>query len=338
MFPLTGIKLRISRRNNVRGNSKDRVKRCHRIKTTVEAEHILVEVSLQMLRLNAPVVRSFDPSLHIAEDEMDHGQVRLCLVGIAAKRQCLMPVYLSQSRIAWPSICADDSAMCDVVLDKSSKRVGAAIRNDPKPQASRIDLSPTGLPITPTRSNLDSPNDYGLVMNASPFSARLAADKAFVDFNRIFRSNSIAFWPHHSGTQLMEYLKSRFVAAEGKLALELNSGLSGDLRSHEVRAPKPRRQRSVARLHYGSGCQRRVGFAATAAEHHRRTSGEAVRLADCPTLCACKPARPANGFKIMRARRVIGKHPLKFWERGRKPANVHTYDDSSFGVLCQATG
>src|SRR5271168_2311592 len=90
--PFTRIKLRVSRRNRAGGNPQNGVKRRHRIKATIETEHVFVEVGLQVLRLDTAMMRPLDPSFHVAENEMDHGQVSLRLVRIAAERQRLMGV------------------------------------------------------------------------------------------------------------------------------------------------------------------------------------------------------------------------------------------------------
>src|ERR1700682_5744509 len=56
MSPFSRIKLRVSRRDRASGNPENRVKRRHRIKATIETKHVLVEVGLQVLRLNAAMM------------------------------------------------------------------------------------------------------------------------------------------------------------------------------------------------------------------------------------------------------------------------------------------
>jgi hypothetical protein len=112
MLPLPRIKLRVSRRYRASGDPENRIKRGHRVKPTIEAEHIFIEIGLQMFRLDTAMMRPFDPSLHIAEDEVDHGQVRFRLFGIASKRQRLVTVsHLRDSIVAAPTVCADGSAV-----------------------------------------------------------------------------------------------------------------------------------------------------------------------------------------------------------------------------------
>jgi hypothetical protein len=161
------------------------------------------------------------------------------------------------------------------------------------------------------------------MVSTATFSARLAADKAFVDFDRVIAANGITLWTNHTSAELVEYLKGSFITSERKLALELNGRLAGYLCGQKVCAPKPRRERSVARLHNGARRKRYIGFAAATAKHHRRASCETVRLADEAAFLARKTARPSNGLKVASASRVIGEHPLKLWKRGGEAANVH---------------
>jgi hypothetical protein len=339
MCPFPGVKLRVSRRDGVSGNPQNGVKRRHRIEATIEPEHVFVEVSLQVFRLDTAVMRSFDPSFEVAENEMDHGQVRLSFVGVAAERQCLMMISgLGKARVASPAIGAKDGAARNVVFDKAGKRICAAVGNYTKPQTSSIDAASVLLAIVRARSNLYGADHDGLVMRAATFTARLAADHAFVDLDGMFAPDGIALRVDHASAKLVEYLKGRLITTEGKLPLELDGGLSGDLRGHQVRTPKPYRERRMARLHDGSCRQRRVGFAPTTSQHDRRASCEAVRLSYKPALWTRKSVRPTNGFKIAGASRIVGEYPLKLRKRSGEAANVHVRDNGISLRLCQATG
>jgi hypothetical protein len=336
--PLPRIKLRVSRRNGAGRNPENGVKRRHRIKPTIETEHVFVEVCLQVFGLDTAMMRAFDPCFQVAENEMDHRQVRLSFVGVSAERQCLMAVsHLGKAGVASPAICAYRGTKRHVFFDKAGKRIGAAVRHDTKPQSSRIDAVPVLLTVILTRPNLYSTNHDRLVMCAATFASRLAADQAFINFDRMLAANGVALGANHTGAELMEYLKGRLVATESKLPLELDGGLSGDLRGHEIRAPKPRRERRMARLHDGTGRQRRIGLAGAATQHHRRAGSEAIWLADNSTLRARKAIRPPNGFKVASASRIIGKYPLKLRKRSWEAANVHVRDNRRILSLCQAT-
>jgi hypothetical protein len=339
MSPFPRIKLRVSRRNRVDGDPENGVKRRHRIEPTIETEHVFIEVGLKVLGLDTTMMRSLDPSFQVTENKVDHGQVRLSFVGVAAERQRLMAVSnLGKAWVASPAIGAQDGAARNVVFDKAGKPIGAAVGHDTKPQSSRIDAALVLLAIVCARPNLYGTDHDGLMMRSATFTARLAADHAFVDLDGILTANGVAFGANHASSELVEYLKGRLVATESKLPLELDGGLSGDLRGHQVRAPKPCRERRMARLHYGACRKRRIGFAPTTSQHDRRASCEAVRLSYKPALRTRKSAWPTNGFKVACASRVVGKDPLKLRKRSWEATNVHVRDNGRILSLCQATG
>jgi hypothetical protein len=324
MRPFPGVKLRVSRGHGAGGNPKNGVKRSHRIEPAIEPEYVLVEIGLQVLWLDATMMSSFDPSFQIAENKMDHRQVRLGLVGIATKRQEVMVVsHFRESRITDPSIGAHGSASGHVVFDKAGKHFSAPVGDDAKSQPSRINAAPMLLAVVLARPDLNGADDKSLMMNAASFPARFTADKTFVNFNRMLAADSIPFRTNHTRTELVKYLKRRFVTTKSKLALELDGRLSWDLRGHQVRAPKPRRKWRMARLHDRSGRQRGVDLAAAATKHNRRARCEAVGLPDKSALWARKSARPTNGFEVVSARCIVGEYPLKLRERGGETANVH---------------
>lgn len=146
------------------------------------------------------MMRSLDPGFQVAENEMDHGQVRFGFVGVAAKRQCSVVVsHLGKPGVAGPSVSAHRSAKRDVVCDKAGKHFGAPIRHNAKPQASRIDAASVSLSVFLTRPDLDCSDYDRLVMRPAPLAARLAADKAFIDFDHMLAANGIAFRANQRG-------------------------------------------------------------------------------------------------------------------------------------------
>ena len=227
-----------------------------------------------------------------------------------------------------PSVCTHDGTGDDVLFDKSGERFGAPIGNDAKSQPSPIDAASVLFAIFFARPNLNCANDERLMMNAAPFAARLATNEAFVDLDGMLSADCVSFGPNHPGAEFVQNLKSSFVASKSKLSLKLDGRLAGDLSSHQVRAPKPRRKGRVTRLHDRSGRQRSVGLTTTAAKHDRRARCETVRLSDKLALWTRKPVRPTHGFEIAGARRVVRKYPLKFWQGSGEAANVHSHNTS----------
>ncbi len=243
-----------------------------------------------MLWLDAAMMCALKPSLQVAENKVDHGQVSLSFVRITTKRQHVMTVScLRKPRVTGPSIGTHDSTVDNVLFDKSGERLGGPIRNDAKAQPPRINTASVFLAIFLAGPNLDRSDDKSLMMNAPSLAARLATNKTFVDLNGMLATDSVSQGADHASTQLVENLKRRFITTKAKLALELDGRLSGNLCSHQVRTPKPRRKGRVARLHDRSGRQRSVGLATTATKHNGRARCEAVRLPTSPHFGHANP-------------------------------------------------
>src|SRR5208337_2709488 len=244
MRPLPRVKLRISRWNNPRRNPQNGVECSHRIEPAIKPKHVFIEVGLQMLWFNTAMMRSLDPGFQIAENKVDHRQMGFCLVWIAAEHQRLMAVpHLGKPLVPDPSICANGGAKRNIIFNEVHKLFGASIWHDAKPQAPGIDTARARLTVVLTRPDFDSADYGGLVMHATPFSARLTADVTFVYFNRVVAPDGVTLWANHASAEFMEDLKGRFIAAKRELALELNGRLTGCLRGHKVSAPKPCRER-----------------------------------------------------------------------------------------------
>jgi hypothetical protein len=292
-----------------------------------------------MLWFNTTMMRSFDPGFQVAENEVDHWQMRFCLVWIATENQRLMAVpNLGKSLIPDPSIGANEGVRCNVIFNEASNHFGAPICHDAKPQPPGIDAARAHLAVILTRPNFDGANYGSLVMRAPSLSARLTADKAFIYFNRVIASDGVALGTNHARAEFVENLKGRLIAAECKLALELNGGLAGRLRRHEIRAPKPCRKRRMARLHDSASRKRCVSLASTATQHHRRARLKPIGFFDKPAFGARKSFWPAGGLKVAGTSPIIGKYSLKFWKGSRKTAYVHGYEYSNPTRKCQATG
>jgi hypothetical protein len=151
-------------------------------------------------------------------------------------------------------------------------------------------------------------------------------------------ADGITLRTNHTRAELVEYLEGRLIPGETELTLKLDSGLSGCLCRHEVRTPKPRRERRMARLHDGASRKRCVGLAAATAQHYRRARREAIWFSDKAAFGACKTLWPTHGLKVVGASHIIGEYPLKFRKGSWEAAWVHTLNDSGLRSVCQATG
>src|SRR5208337_2817860 len=116
------------------------------------------------------------------------------------------------------------------------------------------------------------------MMNSTATSMSPTTYKGLVNLYRMIGSYRVAVRSYSCCSELVKDLESGLVAGNAKLSLELNSRLAWSLGRHQVSAPKPRRKRSMTRLHYGSSCQRSIFLAGLTAKYDRSSSFEAVRL------------------------------------------------------------
>src|SRR5271166_6881435 len=104
------------------------------------------------------------PRFQIGENEVDDGQKVVGNLGIATR-----------------------CSRSDGVLDKPTKRRGASVRHDGEPDATGIASVPSLLLRGPrfAMTHLDAAGDENLVVDATPFAARPAADVGFVHLDML---------------------------------------------------------------------------------------------------------------------------------------------------------
>ena len=309
----------------MRCETQGRVECRHWIETPVESEHKFVEVRLQVLMTHS-VMRAEQPGLQVREGDMDHWQVGIGSLWVTINHHGLVRVtQLGQIVVAVPPIGAHDGALCHIVLHEPRESLGASVWHNAQSQSARADGSLRRFAVGASQplAYFNGPNDRRLMVDAVSLALCTAANKRLIHFDRILRSDRVALRSHHAGAQLVEHLKSRFVAGHAQLPLKLESRLAGCLGRHKVRTPEPYRQRGVTTHHDGACHERHVGLAGAAPQDDRSSLGEAVRLTDLPALHARQSVRPPQVLKVSCARCVIRKYPLKFGERRRKTTGVH---------------
>jgi hypothetical protein len=132
---------------------------------------------------------------------------------------------------------------------------------------------------------------------------------------------------YHAGTQLVEEAKSRFVARQAKLSLELDSGHARRLAGEEVGGPKPSAKRHMASLHHRAHGQPRIPAAGPATQD-TGASREPEWFSDHAAVRAGEASIPACFLQIDGARLVIWEKLLKLRKRFREwqiiaSKNVH---------------
>jgi len=291
-----------------------------------------------MTRFYPAVVSAIDPCLQIGEDKMDHRQVFLCLLRIAPEREnIVLIIYPAKVIISLPTISANNGAGRHIFGDESGKCLDIAARkrsnclfharDDAEPKAPSIskflDRNATFMRIPPLRAAsfgvlthpyLDGTNYRCLMMGAFSLAARSAPYKAFVYLDGIRCADGISVWPNHTGAELVKHRERRLISSNVKLTLKLNGGLAWRLCCHEVSAPKPRRERHMARLHDRPGSERRIFFTGPAAQYNRRAGCEPVRLAGGPALRTREAVRPAHRLQVPGTSAVIREDALKLWK------------------------
>lgn len=76
-------------------------------------------------------------------------------------------------------------------------------------------------------------------MDAASLTPRSTTHERLIHLVRVLPANGVALGSHHPGTQFVKHLERRLVAANAKLALELEGRLPRSLGCHEVRTPEP---------------------------------------------------------------------------------------------------
>jgi hypothetical protein len=340
--PLPRIKLSVSRRDGPRRDPQNRVERIHWVEATVEAKYEFIEVGLQMIRLDSTMMCAVDPRLQIGEDKMDHRQVFFRLIWIAAERQGAMPIAdFIKGVITTPSVSANDGTGRYIVLHESGQSITIAprnigVRDNTKPETASV-ISPTlSVVFIGSRPNLDGANYGRLMVNSLSLAARPAANAALIYLDGVWQADRVAIWPHHTGAELMKHGERSLIGGNTKLPLKLNGGLPRRLRSHEICAPKPSRERHMRGLHDRPGREGSVFLTGATTQHNRRARGKTVWLAGNSAFLAREAVRPADRLQIAGASVVIREDALKLW-KARGEVCVHALDTSIGTRLCQAT-
>jgi len=87
---LPSVQLFVGRRDRMRRQPQHRIEGGHRVEAPVEAENVLVEVGLQVLRAH-PVVRPGEPRLQVREDQVDHRHRKIVIQGDHSRTDAYLP-------------------------------------------------------------------------------------------------------------------------------------------------------------------------------------------------------------------------------------------------------
>ena len=251
MLPLARVEAVIGRAFAIGPDAQERAESVERVKAAIEAENELIQVGLQVLRLDAPVVRAAKPSLQIRENKVDDGQELFSHLRIVPlDHGKVLIAELGKGAVARRAIRDDHCARFDRLFHEARHGARAAIGDDFQSQ-------PAGIaPAAPHRlvaflgrpgADLNSGHDKGLILRASSLAAHRAADVRLVNLDMIaareVSADPVAPLAHHSGAQLVQDIEGGFVPAQAKLPLELHRRHAGRHARHKVGTPKPDRER-----------------------------------------------------------------------------------------------
>lgn len=336
VLPIAGVKLRVSRRNGVCRQAQNRVECRHRVKSPVEPEDVLIDVCRQVLVRNA-VVRAKQPRLEVRENKVTQRKMHVVRLRCVHNDGVVDVVKLVHAVVSLPTIRPNDRAFDDVAGDEAIQSFAQSIGDNSHAKAPGVYVplewlpvlvcnSPNGCPIFTglTRSNFNSTDHECFMVDTAPFSASLSTYQSLVDLDRVLSTNHISVRSDHASTELVQDLVGCLVAPDAQLPLKLQSGLTRRLCRYEIRAPKPRREWRVRRLHDSARCQRDVGVAGPTPKDSRTPFRETIRLTDRPALGAREAIGPPEFLEVIRTRGIVGENALKFGQRGRETACIHT--------------
>jgi hypothetical protein len=322
VFPGSIVQPVISWAFAIRADAEQAAERIEGIEAAVKAERELVEVGLQMLGADRPVMRAVQPSFEVAENKVDDRQVFFGDLGIVGLRDRQMVVsQLAKPIVAAPCVCDDHGARLYRRFYKGRQGLGAARGRDFQAKPAGIaTTTASGLVafLSGPRADFDGADNQRHVVSAAPFTFGLSPDPGFVNLDMI-AARQVAADPvtpsaDHAGAKLMQDSERRLVSLDFKLALELHGRNARNNGRGQIGAPKPRRQWCMRPGHHGPNCQRRL-LAAFAAGQDAGPRRHAERLAFFVAMRALKALRPLGTLQISGARGIVREQPLKVPER-----------------------
>src|ERR1039458_5614341 len=175
VLPSSLIKPVIGRAFAVCTDAEQRAERIERIEPAVKAERELVEVGLQVFRLNAPVMRSLQPSLQVRKDKVNDRQKLFGHVRVATLDHGQMRVAaLAERCVGRGRIGNDHRTRLNGGIYKAAQGLFATVWNDFKAKAASVaPAAPHGLVALLGRAgaDLDGGADQHLILPPAPSAA-----------------------------------------------------------------------------------------------------------------------------------------------------------------------
>ena len=268
---------------------------------------------------------SEQPSVEVAEDDVDHGQVLVRLGVVAAYGDGVMSeAEPTEPLVADPPVRSHQRPPQHVCRDEGLQRFLLSVRDLLEPQPTRYEAATVATPMAGlpgrrvrigagcglVRANFDGADHKHLVRHTSPLPLRRTAHERLVHLRRPLSPDGVALRANHRRPKLVEHLERRLVAVDPEQLLELDRAHPGRVRRHQPRGPEPKAGRLLRPVHDGVGREARLVLPVPAPED-MRTGPDAVGLAGVAADRADEAVGEAAGEQVREACRVVGEGPLK---------------------------
>jgi len=297
-----------------RPKSKQSLKGGHRRLPSVMAKDEFVEIDLQVMPADA-VIRADEPLLQVPDRtvrQRHHGGHSFAERTPERLRAGHMPhAGCPQISEAFQAVGIDRRAGRDLALDEIDHRRLFEVGDDRHPHT--------------TRDSTASFHGHQHNGRLAPFELPTAsqsrlrpADPRVVDLDVAMQG--LAGGIDHRAPELVQDQPGRLVPADGQLALQQQGRDPPLVRRHQIRGPKPQRQRSLRPVEDRPGRQRHLVAALGA------FTPLPVAQRERPVVAAARTSKaigPATGLQIRAARRLVSELPLELPEAGRERRAGH---------------
>lgn len=276
---------------------------------SVESEHELVEVGLQVLGPQA-VVDAERPGLEVGEYAVDPGQHDM---GGHLADDARVVGDVGGARVACPAVGLGGGAGGEVCGEEGVQAAGGEVRDLRQAYAAWAAI---GAAV----ADLDGAGDEQLALVAAAAAAGrrvvlgAAGDRGLVDLDQAGQGRALG--RDHGAAQLGTQQPGALVGAEAELLLDLQGRDAVGVGGHQVGGPEPDGERQLGAVHHGAGRHRGLPVAVGALV--------GVRLGrQCPASGAAagrahEALRPAHLPQVRGTGCLIGKAPLELQQRAGK--------------------
>src|SRR3954468_18615499 len=274
----------------------------------VEAEDVLVQVPLQVLRADGAVMGAEQPAFGEGEHEVDRGQPeRRVTPGLGEIDRLVVVALGGEAVVAPPAVGRDLGRAADVAAEEALEARGPGVGH--RLQAQPAEPPPLAL----AAPALDRAGGDRLAGRPAPGLAGLgAADQGLVGLHA--PAERLAISRHHGAADLVQPSPGGPVAADPHLPLRLHGGDAALARGDEIDGEEPACQAGLGLLEDRPGQERVLLAAGHALVDQTLLVTIGVGMA---TACATEAVRPARLEKIVPTLLVCAEPRLEARQVGR---------------------